>query len=332
MNKIFTIKGLLISLFFLSIVSVNAQYRSFVDQQLFKISFDDDYFNYRGSGTDRYYTAGIEFGYYFKKRERNILPSLVHTSGLSRLYYISLKQIINTPNIIAKKGFHKGDYPYAGVLYGTFGSIYSNELSKSRFTRALSVGMLGPKAFAGETQIFVHRLINYTKPVGWDTQIKSELMLNYMTRFDKGVLSFGKKLDVITTTELNIGTVYDNASAGFTVRFGKLNSYFSNYSLINLAEENKHKRSVYFFVNPSIAVVAYNGTLQGGLSDGRLKYSKSDYVVSSGDINRLLSKLTFGINYEGKKFSGSFSQSIQTAEFTTVDHHEYGNISIAFIL
>jgi hypothetical protein len=261
MNNNFTIKWLLIGLLFLSKITVNAQYRAIVNPQPFQISFDDDYFNYRGSGTDRYYTAGIEFGYYSKKRGKNILPSLAHASGLSRLYYISLKQIINTPNIIAKKGFQKGDYPYAGVLYGTFGSIYSNEFSRSRFTRALSFGFLGPKTFAGETQIFVHRLIHYTKPVGWDTQIKSELILNYMTRFEKGVWFFSNKLDVITITELNVGTVYDNASFGFTVRFGKLNSYFSNYSLINLTEENKHKRSVYFFVNPSITVVAYNGTL-----------------------------------------------------------------------
>jgi hypothetical protein len=332
MNKIFTIKSLLTSLVLLSQLIVDAQNRRNVDPQLFKISIDEDYLNYRGNGTDRYYTAGIEFDYFFKKSKSNIRPFSVRAKDLSTLYFISLKQIINTPNIIARPGFQKGDYPYAGVLYGTFGSIHSSEISRNRFTKTFSVGMLGPKAFAGETQIFAHRLIHYTRPLGWNTQIKSELIFNYMTRLDKGVFSFGNKMDVITTTELNAGTVYDNVSTGFTLRLGKLNSYFSNYNIINLAEGNKHKKSIYFFVNPSLTIVGYNGTLQGGLSDGKLKYSKNDYFVSSGDINRLLSKLTFGINYESKKFSASFSQVIQSAEFTTVDHHEYGNISIAFLL
>ena len=332
MNINRTIKGLLISLLYLSQFSVNAQNKSIVDPQLFQISFDDDYFNYRGSGTDRYYTAGIEFNYFYKKKESNIKPSSDLAITLSPLYFISLKQIMNTPDNIAKKGFQKGDYPYAGVLYGTFGSIYSNELSRSRVTKSFAIGFLGPAALAGETQIFVHQLIRYTKPEGWNTQLKSELMLNYMTKYDKGILSLGNKLDIVTTMELNVGTLYDNASAGFTVRFGKLNSYFSNYNIINLEGENKHKKAFYFILNPSLTIVGYNGSLQEGLSEQRLKLSKNDYVVSSGDINRLLSKLTFGINYESRMFSASFSQVIQSAEFTTVDHHEYGNISIAFLL
>ncbi len=331
MKNNFTIKVVLPGLFYLFMTTVTAQNLKVVSPQLLELSIDEDYLNYRGSGTDRYYTAGIELTYYFKKRKIT-QQHLEPVGELSKLHFISLKQTMNTPSIISTNRVQKGDYPYAGVLYGTYGTIHFSEVSRTRFTKALSVGTLGPKAFAGETQAFVHGLINYTKPEGWDTQIKRELMLNFKARFDKGLVSFTNKFDVITTTELNVGTVYDNASVGFMVRFGKLNSYFSNFNLITLGDENTHKQSLYIFVNPSITVVGYNGSLQGGLSEGRLEYTKDDYIVSSDDINRLLSKVIFGVNFESGKFSASISQVIQSAEFATVQHHEYGNISIAFLL
>lgn len=319
MKNSFTIKVVLTGLFYLFMTTVTAQHLKVVNPHLLELSIDEDYLNYRGSGTDRYYTAGIELTYYFKKRKIT-QQYLEQVGDLSKLHFISLKQTMNTPNIISTNLVQKGDYPYAGVLYGTYGTIHFSEVSRTRFTKALSVGTLGSKAFAGETQAFVHELISYTKPEGWGTQIRSEVMLNFKARFEKGLVSFTKNLDVITTTELNVGTVYDNASVGFTVRLGKLNSYFSNFNIIALGDKSRHKQSLHIFVNPSITIVGYNGSLQGGLSDGRLEYTKDDYIVSSDDINRLLSKVIFGINYESGKFSASISQD------------EYGNISIAFLL
>lgn len=329
MQNRLTLKGLILVFFILSEMSANAQRRSLINPQLFKISIDEDYLNYRGRGTDRYYTAGVEFGYYFKKS--NFLFSQ-QKNDLSPLYFITLKQVMNTPNIIAKKGYQSGDYPYAGVLYGTYGSIHSSKYTNRRITKALSVGVLGPKAFAGETQIFAHGLIHYTKPLGWNSQIKGELMVNYMARYEKGLLAFTNKLDVISSTELNIGTVYTNASAGFTLRVGRLKSYFSNYDIINLGAENEVKKSLYFFSTPAITVVAFNGTLQGGLSDNQFFAKKNEYTVKDGNLKRLLTRLAFGVKYEGNKLSVSISQILQTAEFSTVQHHEYGNITISLHL
>ena len=306
---------------------MDAQNQSSLKPQMFQIDFDDDFFNYRLRGTDKYYTAGLAFIGYFKRRRGGKFVKNKNV-GYDNLYFISLNQIMNTPNEISRKGFQAGDYPYAGLLYGTYGKIHSG--SNSRLTQALSVGMLGPKAFAGKTQIWVHSVINYTEPKGWDSQINGELVISYMARHEKAVLAPGGSLDIIAGAEVNAGTIFANASAGFILRAGKLNSWFSTYKVVKLGDDKVNKNSVYFFLNPSITAVGYNAALQGGLSGKLLHTSKNQYRIPGEDINRLLGRLIFGISYVGKNIAASFSQVIQSAEFSTVNHHEYGNITLSF--
>lgn len=299
-----------------------------IQPQLFRISFDDDYFNYRMKGTDKYYSAGLEFSLYFKKNQT--VPPQTHEGrkGLPDLYFLSLKQTMNTPNEISRKGFQKGDYPYAGALSLTYGKIHSEK--KSRFTNAISVGVLGPQAFAGETQTLAHEIIHYTKPRGWDSQIKGQLMVNVMAGYEKSLLIVGNRLDVTGNAAINAGTIFTNATAGFTIRTGRINSWFNNYESILLGGENHFKKAVYFFISPSVKVVGYDATLQGQIINQPNYVSKDVYRIDADSINHVVGQVHFGIKYEGRKMAVSVSQYIQTAAFTSVSHHEYGNVSVAF--
>jgi len=299
-----------------------------IQPQLFKISFDDDYFNYRLKGTDKYYSAGLEFSLYFKKNKQAPPQIDSEQQGLPNLYFISLKQTMNTPNEISRKGFQKGDYPYAGVLSLTYGKIHSEK--NSRFTNAISVGVLGPQAFAGETQTFAHTLIHYTKPKGWNSQIKGQLIVNVMAGYEKSLLILGNRLDVTGNAAINAGTIFTNAAAGFTIRAGRINSWFNNYESIHLGGENHFKKAVYFFVSPSVKVIGYDATLQGQIVNQPNYISKDVYRINADSINHVIGQVHFGVKYEGRKMAVSVSQYIQTAAFSSVSHHEYGNVSVAF--
>ena len=299
-----------------------------IQPQLFKISFDDDYFNYRLKGTDKYYTAGLEFSLYFKKHQTSPPKTREEQQGLSNLYFISLKQTMNTPNEISRKGFQKGDYPYAGVLSLSYGKIHSEK--NSRFTNAISVGILGPQAFAGQTQTLAHNIIHYTKPAGWNSQIKGQLMVNVMAGYEKAILTVGNRLDVTGNASLNAGTIFTNAAAGLTLRTGRINAYFNNYESIHLGGENHFKKAVYFFVSPSIKVIGYDATLQGQIVNQPKYISKDVYRIDADSINHVIGQVVFGVKYEGRKMAVSVSQYIQTAAFSSVSHHEYGNVSVAF--
>jgi len=299
-----------------------------IQPQLFKISFDDDYFNYRLKGTDKYYTAGLEFSLYFKKHQP-LPPETDHEQqDLSNLYFISLKQTMNTPNEISRKGFQKGDYPYAGVLSLSYGKIHSEK--SSRFTNTISVGILGPQAFAGQTQTLAHDIIHYTKPAGWNSQIKGQLMVNVMAGYEKAILTVGNRLDVTGNAAINAGTIFTNDAAGFTIRAGRINSWFNNYESIHLGGENHFKKAVYFFVSPSIKVIGYDATLQGQIVNQPKYISKDVYRIDADSINHVIGQVVFGVKYEGRKMAVSVSQYIQTAAFSSVSHHEYGNVSVAF--
>jgi hypothetical protein len=327
MRRIFITVYLL--LLVLAVNKTAAQTGTRLKPAMFQVSFDDDYFNYRLCGTDKYYTAGLEFSIFFKNKtgDQHIKTS---SGGYADLHYVSIKQMMNTPNEISRKGYQPGDYPYAGLLFATYGRIHSGH--DSRFTTALSIGLLGPKAFAGETQTWVHSLIHYTKPAGWDSQINGELMVNYMTRYERALLQKSKRLDVLAGSEFNAGTIFTNASAGIQLRFGKLNNLFSNYGLINLSDEAVVAKSFFFFLYPSVTFVGYNAALQGGISRKQQHTAKHQYVIADEAINRLLGRICFGITWQGRRMTATFYQVIQSAEFSTVHHHEYGNITLSFHL
>ena len=99
---------------------------------------------------------------------------------------------------------------------------------------------------------------------------------------------------------------------------------------MDLDGEEHPKKAVFFFLNPSLTVVGYNAALQGGIINQPRNVSKNDYHIATDSISRLIGKVQFGIKYEGKKIAASLSQVIQTAEFATVKHHEWGNISVSF--
>ena len=88
----------------------------------------------------------------------------------------AIGQNIITPGDLTAKVPLPGDLPYAGTLTYTLNWQSFNREKARNFQ--ISAGVLGEESLAEEVQKFFHRLIDETKPEGWDTQRDTEPILN----------------------------------------------------------------------------------------------------------------------------------------------------------
>jgi len=88
----------------------------------------------------------------------------------------SLAQEMHTPDDITNPNPPLDDQPYAGVLY-LDSVIYSR---KGRWAHAwqLRLGVVGPASQADNVQKWLHEVIGSDEPMGWDTQLPDEPILN----------------------------------------------------------------------------------------------------------------------------------------------------------
>ena len=88
----------------------------------------------------------------------------------------SLVQEMNTPNEIQDPNPPEDDQPYAGVLY-VDSLLYAR---KERWAHVwqLKVGVVGPASQAESVQKKFHDLIGGDEPLGWDTQLPNEPVIN----------------------------------------------------------------------------------------------------------------------------------------------------------
>src|SRR5665811_366733 len=74
------------------------------EKHSFRMSWDNDFLNFRGDGTDRYYTNGIRFDYFYTKQKKAKFPSslLLNISQENdNVYGWGLAQFMFTPKNIA---------------------------------------------------------------------------------------------------------------------------------------------------------------------------------------------------------------------------------------
>jgi hypothetical protein len=194
--------------------------------------------NDRLADTDRHYTHGTRVAWVSDKTGAG--PSWV-SNLLDRLYPFAdmrasrigfaLGQNIYTPEDISRPEVTVADRPYAGWLYGA-ASVYAetrqNVLGRKLDvldTVELQLGVIGPLSLAEPTQKAVHRLIDTTRPRGWDHQLDTEPGIALLaerkwrtpeTKLGAAAVGF----DVIPHLGAALGNVYAHINAGAMARIG----------------------------------------------------------------------------------------------------------------
>lgn len=322
----------LISIILFAINNNDATAQSVNSKHSLRIQWDNDFINVRGDGTDRYYTNGMRIDYFYTKKRKAKFPSslLLNISDENNnIYGLGIAQFMFTPKNIAVSDIQYNDRPYAGALYAIHSLQSANKIKKTKVTSEIRFGVIGPIAFAKETQTWAHNVINYTKPLGWHNQVPNDIILNYNISIEKQMLQSSKQILLVGLFETYSGTVYNAAGAGFMLRVGKFNNYFDDISVPQTTQ--KSKSQLYVFMKPVARVVLSNALLQGGLinqnSDGN-----TGYVLSKDQIERVVVLYDVGISFEKPKYSITISQKSIGPEFKGQYTQEYGSLTMQFKL
>ncbi|CAN5478286.1 hypothetical protein BH11BAC5_BH11BAC5_11420 [soil metagenome] len=299
--------------------------------QLLKISEDDDYLNFRGEGTDRNYTQGLKIELYYTKHTAPTFPGnllMKISNSADNLYGWGLTQNIYTPNNIKATAIQYGDRPYAGTLYASHILVSSDKEKKQKLTTNVSLGVIGKPSLAGQAQTWVHGIINYQKPQGWNNQVKTDLILNYYILYERLLFNPTPKLEIIGGVHSNIGTLYNNAGFGIQFRGGLFNNYFSNYErpafYSGVSNGSIKKFQFYFYMKTIGTAVMDDATLQGGF----FTHLSSPYYISKDSMNRFTMQYEYGIVLSKNRFGISVSEKLRTAEFKGTYTQQIGNLTL----
>lgn len=294
-----------------------ASFEDIKSNNYFRFHYDNDYF----TSTDRDYTQGYNFELTAPRLARNPINHLFISPKNSEFKYgISLEHIGFTANNIASDQIQFGDRPFAAAIMLKSFSIATDTIQKTRIVSSLNLGIIGPGAFGGDMQKGIHKATGNTIPKGWYNQIKNDVVINYELTYEKQLFRFQNLFSVQTTATGRIGTLFTNASGGFNVTLGVINSPFTS-------TKNKNRFQIYLYTQPLLNVIGYDATLQGGLFD-----RESVYTIKSREIERFTAQNNYGIVLQYRTFYLEYSQTMLTREFSSGSSHKWGGFRIGFKL
>lgn len=281
----------------------------------FRFNYDNDLF----AGTDQNYTQGFSFELVAPFLAANPINQLFYRPKDFKIRYgISVEHLAFTPVHFELPDIQLGDRPFAAAIYLKSFMIATDMEKARRFTSSLSAGMIGPAAFGDALQTAIHKITGSQIPLGWGNQIKNDVVLNYAMDYEKQVLNLKDIFSLQAQTNVAIGTLFTRAALGMTIAFGIINSPFD-------AGNNTKGFKLYAYAAPSVNVIGYDATLQGGILN-----DKSPYTIASKDVERVTGQFNYGIVLQIKKLYLEFSHTEITREFTNGNPAKWGGIKVGF--
>lgn len=294
----------------------------------FSFHLENDIF----AGTDRYYTHGLKLTWISPDRMSKRSDSVYR-----RAVSVSFGQNIFTPYEIEREDLIADDRPYAGVTYFTLALHQKREQSMDTFEFLL--GIVGPSSLAAEMQKFVHSLYRGTRPMGWQHQLKDEIIFGLV--FDRKWKVFRSRsenrfgYDLIGHAGGSLGTMMTAAATGWQFRFGSnLPQDFGTFLLRPGGESgalfyeqtspstDTKRPGVHGFVYLVGHAVVRNIFLDGNTFRDSHRVDKYPFV---GDI-------VLGFVVYRKRFKFSYAYVYRTKQFRTQAKAQiFGAINISYV-
>jgi hypothetical protein len=236
-----------------------------------------------------------------------------------------------TPSDISRSDLIADDRPYAGWSY--LGLAYHR---KTKFVDHLDfldsveiqMGIIGPQAYAKETQDLVHELRNIDKAKGWDHQLKNEPGL--LVAFERKWLFYPDSTrsltaDAIVHTGGAVGNVATYLNTGLEVRFGLNLPHSFGVSLIRPAGSTlfvpSRKPSLYLFGAVNGKYVLRDIFLDGNTFTDSHSIGKKDWVAD----------LAGGITLSYGNLMLTYTHVTRSKEFVgQEDFHNFGSMTLSF--
>ena len=205
-----------------TVSSVRAQHGTFTLQK------ENDLFALNDR-TDRAYTNGTRLMWTWSPKASSwadrLVGKLCGGEECRRSATLGLGQSMYTPENLQSRRKIRRDRPYGGWLYGLLMLDATKEETADHVE--MYAGVIGRASYAAEAQKFIHEYVTPAapEPLGWDTQIGErpgilavyEHRVKFLQFRDRRDLPF---FDVTPALGGAVGNVFDDLSAGSTVRLG----------------------------------------------------------------------------------------------------------------
>ncbi len=268
---------------------------------------------------DQYYTNGSRIAW--------VSPFVAHSpiSGMlipypwhARNYYgISIVQNMYTPSHPDDDKPRPGDRPFAGYMYISHFKQSIDPIHKLKLYSSLDIGVIGPASFGGRFQ----RAFHQKEPKDWIIQIENDVIVNYNIQLEKSLFS-SRFFQFDLMGALQAGTVYDNASAGAQIIFGRINPFM--HSFIK-DDYNNHKFDLFFILNYRYQHNWYDATLQGGLINKTSPYVLNEDLVIK-NVKRGSATMNLRYGHSGMEFGFYYIGP----EFVNAQSHRWWRLCLTF--
>jgi len=258
---------------------------------------DNDLF----SGTDSNYTNGARLSYItsgkpainvpFIQKNLRLLSGAEGSArwiqkiwGFSTLdkieynYGFALSQLMFTPETFETPSSPAVERPYAGWLGVSFSLHARNKYNLNSVE--ISIGTVGPHAYAQESQDFIHQIINEEKFRGWDSQIPNEVTLNITFNqkrrwgfLEDADLPLDLEIDGFHETGISAGNYLTDIHLGGLIRLGwnlpvefsdsRLTPTAHTQRLFSNGDSNDDRWSLYAIFGARSSVIYHDITLDG---------------------------------------------------------------------
>jgi lipid A 3-O-deacylase len=239
----------------------------------------------------------------------------------------TLAQEMHTPDDITNPNPPEEDQPYAGVLY-VDSLLYAR---KERWTHVweLKLGVVGPDSQAGNTQKDFHNVIGGDEPMGWDTQLPNEPVINigYTVAHLAAAGHVGKSAEwrVVPMATAGVGTYFTGVGAGVYGEIGwnlvdalggtGLRSGFNAASTVGVGPVNGW--SVAFFGGLGGYGVAHYLPLDGTVFHDSRSVD-SEPFIGTGSLGVSIRHGGLVLGFAATFFTDTFSEQRENAAFGTL--------------
>ncbi|MEO7522710.1 MAG: lipid A deacylase LpxR family protein [Ferruginibacter sp.] len=300
------------------VIDNTSTFKTLPAKSYFRFQYDNDYF----TKADEYYSQGISFEFVHPGLKKFPLTKLLLKTPNSNVTYgLGLNIFGYTPTSILSSSILYGDRPYSGEITLKTFSASTDTVHAKRISTAINIGVIGPAGLGNEIQTNIHKWTGNPIPLGWHTQIKNDVIINYQVDYEKQFLAKKDHFLINGVGGLRLGTLDTRLSGGFNFMAGNFNDPY------HLASARKKKVEYYIYGQARMHLIGYDASLQGVVFN-----RKSPYVIKSKDVERASFQGDYGVVVNFRKIYLSYSQSFITKEFKTGKNHRWGGINIGFSL
>ncbi|HPT13597.1 MAG TPA: lipid A deacylase LpxR family protein [Bacteroidales bacterium] len=287
-----------------------------------KFTFENDLITW--NNTDRYFTNGITIElkapWVSRITASRLLLPYRHPSASSTSLLLVQNMYTSADTRIPPTLLN--DRPFSSYIYLGIRKTNIDYTRRLRLNSTLYAGVIGPYSPGSFFQTLVHKTFPTNDiPQGWETQINSDIILNYNISLEKH-LSGSKLWNISALADVQAGTLYNNLGGGFRAQFGLSEPRFGSPDKVT-----HQKWQAYIYTQGIAKFIAYDATLQGGMIN-----QDNTYTLKTSQVNHLTGKAEIGVHIDYKGLGIEAAQHFLTPEFKEGMSHRWGQLSLLFPL